>query len=334
MSLLIGPGGSIIKSLVAKTDGRVNIRVCDDRNNMRDIDNGPPFVLLEGDRVSVEKAELLIDEILQIPEREGTNAEDLRPMAEVGVPNANIINENVDETHGMEDVVTRKIVIPVEHYRKRTYMGLLIGPGGSKNKELVAKAGGKVRMRVFDEIFDNNQPPFVELKGERWSVDKAEMLVNDLFKIPENEIWRKIVIPVERNPEYDYIGLILGPGASRIQELQTEAGGHVRILVRGKGIKGIFRNDDEPLHVLLEGEPSCVFKAEALINELLQIPERERVDPVKSDMHGGFQNANSDAGSQNPVDSVQEPDMKHRADIVSRKVAIPLEYCVGRRYVD
>lgn len=332
VSMLIGPGGSIIKSLVAKTDGRVNIRVCDDRNNM---ENGPPFVLLEGDRVSVDKAESLIDDILQLPERGGADTEDLRPMAEVGIPNPNTMSENLDERHSMEEVITRKIVIPVEHYRKRTYMGLLIGPGGSKNKELVAKAGGKVRMRVFDEIFDNNQPPFVELKGERWSVDKAEMLVNELFKVPENEVWRKIVIPVERNPEYDYIGLILGPGASRIQELQTEAGGKVRILVRGKGIKGIFRNDDEPLHVLLEGEPSCVHKAESLINDLLQIPERERADAVKPEMHESFHNVNNETGAQYPVDSVQmEPDMKYRADIVSCKVAIPSELCVGRRYVD
>jgi len=89
----------------------------------------------------------------------------------------------------------------------------------------------------------------------------------------EDRVSRKIMIPVERNPGYNYVGLLIGPGGSKQKALQAEAGGRVKIQVRGKGANN-GNPLDEPLHVLLEGEAQCVDRAETLINDLLQNPDK------------------------------------------------------------
>lgn len=106
---------------------------------------------------------------------------------------------------------------------------------------------------------------------------------------------RKVWIPVEKNPGYNFVGLLIGPGGSKQKALQQEAGGRVKIQVRGKGSSSSSTTDggqEEPLHVFLEGEKACVDKAESLINELLN-------DTEKADAEKGRQLA--EIASQNPT---------------------------------
>lgn len=51
------------------------------------------------------------------------------------------------------------------------------------------------------------------------------------------ECTKKIVIPQEQNPGYNYVGLLIGPGGSKQRELVAESGGGVKISIRGKGSK-------------------------------------------------------------------------------------------------
>eukprot|EP00566_Odontella_aurita_P036847 CAMPEP_0113557044 /NCGR_PEP_ID=MMETSP0015_2-20120614/17578_1 /TAXON_ID=2838 /ORGANISM="Odontella" /LENGTH=169 /DNA_ID=CAMNT_0000458437 /DNA_START=138 /DNA_END=644 /DNA_ORIENTATION=- /assembly_acc=CAM_ASM_000160 len=43
----------------------------------------------------------------------------------------------------------------------------------------------------------------------------------------------KIPIPVEKNPGYNYVGLLIGPGGRKQRELVEKAGGRVKISIRG-----------------------------------------------------------------------------------------------------
>jgi len=87
------------------------------------------------------------------------------------------------------------------------------------------------------------------------------------------DVSRKVWIPVEKNPGYNYIGLLIGPGGSKQRELIEQSGGNVKISIRGRGSSSnnhiLPGQPEEPLHCLLEGNIENVEKAEKLVSELL-----------------------------------------------------------------
>lgn len=121
-------------------------------------------------------------------------------------------------------------------------------------------------------------------KRKRWgdSSDAVDDALNQAMKRPAtSEVSQKIHIPVEEHPGYNFIGLLIGPGGSKQRELVEQAGGNVRISIRGKGSSSSNMNPgqpDEPLHVLLEGAASNVEIAEQLIRELLENPEKAQAE--------------------------------------------------------
>ena len=105
-----------------------------------------------------------------------------------------------------------------------------------------------------------------------------------------NKIW----IPSDKNPGYNYVGLLIGPGGSKQRELVAQSGGQVKISIRGKGssqkMDSVPGMPDEPLHVLLEGSQECVDKAEVLVRELLENTEaadKEKARQLGSLNEGG-----------------------------------------------
>uniref|UniRef100_A0A6V2EA13 K Homology domain-containing protein n=1 Tax=Ditylum brightwellii TaxID=49249 RepID=A0A6V2EA13_9STRA len=83
---------------------------------------------------------------------------------------------------------------------------------------------------------------------------------------------KKIWIPSDKNPGYNYVGLLIGPGGSKQRELVEKSGGNVKISIRGRGSNStpsVPGAPEEPLHVLLEGDAECVSQADRLITELL-----------------------------------------------------------------
>ena len=95
---------------------------------------------------------------------------------------------------------------------------------------------------------------------------------------------KKVYIPVDKNPGYNYIGLLIGPGGSKQRELVNEAGGNVKISIRGRGSSSSNNNNEipgkpeEPLHVLIEGNAENVDKAETLVSELLNDSEKAQAE--------------------------------------------------------
>jgi far upstream element-binding protein len=95
---------------------------------------------------------------------------------------------------------------------------------------------------------------------------------------------KKLMIPVDRYPGYNFIGLLIGPGGSKQRELVELAGGNVKISIRGKGSSSSNANphqSEEPLHALLEGVSENVDRAEALIVPLLNDPAKAQAEKDK-----------------------------------------------------
>eukprot|EP00591_Stephanopyxis_turris_P007536 CAMPEP_0195512456 /NCGR_PEP_ID=MMETSP0794_2-20130614/4406_1 /TAXON_ID=515487 /ORGANISM="Stephanopyxis turris, Strain CCMP 815" /LENGTH=462 /DNA_ID=CAMNT_0040640245 /DNA_START=94 /DNA_END=1479 /DNA_ORIENTATION=+ len=112
-------------------------------------------------------------------------------------------------------------------------------------------------------------------------------LGGDDHKRLRSEAVKKVWIP-NSNPGYNYVGLLIGPGGSKQKALQQEAGGRVKIAIRGKGSNGTHNSNltaeqramEEPLHVLLEGDADCVDKAERLVRELIE--DSDKADAEKN----------------------------------------------------
>ena len=82
---------------------------------------------------------------------------------------------------------------------------------------------------------------------------------------------KKIRIPIEEHPHYNFIGLIIGPRGRKQKELEAKTG--CRISIRGRGSLKKEGSDDEPLHVVITGDDQqSVDAATELIEQLLVVP--------------------------------------------------------------
>jgi splicing factor 1 len=97
-----------------------------------------------------------------------------------------------------------------------------------------------------------------------------------------NKKMRKIMIPADKYPEYNFIGLIIGPRGNTQKRMERETG--AKISIRGKGSikEGKGKRDaksepdaNEPLHVLLTADTEAQLeKATKMITDLL-VPVEE-----------------------------------------------------------
>jgi len=118
-----------------------------------------------------------------------------------------------------------------------------------------------------------------KLTKERDDILTRILQLNPEFKPPADwkrpKIEKKIYVPVDEYPDYNFFGLIIGPGGTTIKRLQKETS--TRIAIRGKGsfVEGKANripqmDDNEPMHVLITGSTDeDVEKASKLVQELL-----------------------------------------------------------------
>jgi len=97
---------------------------------------------------------------------------------------------------------------------------------------------------------------------------------------------KKIFIPVDKHPEYNFIGLIIGPRGITQKQMEKETG--AKIAIRGKGsVKdGKGRDikqtgEDEELHVLVTADTEDQLKAAQIQIEKLLIPIEEGKNEIK-----------------------------------------------------
>jgi len=116
-----------------------------------------------------------------------------------------------------------------------------------------------------------------KLNEERGKLVEIAQLIWPLFRPPPDfqasalKKQRIIYIPVEKYPDYNFIGLIIGPRGNTQKMMEKETG--AKISIRGKGsMKDGKKNpfDDEPLQVLIQGDNDVqIERASKLVHSLL-----------------------------------------------------------------
>mmetsp|Transcript_53930 Transcript_53930/g.110325 ORF Transcript_53930/g.110325 Transcript_53930/m.110325 type:complete len:641 (+) Transcript_53930:129-2051(+) len=96
---------------------------------------------------------------------------------------------------------------------------------------------------------------------------------------------KKIRIPIEEHPQYNFIGLIIGPRGKTQKELEAKTGCKIAIRGRGsvkEGARGrrdgkVMESDDEPLHVVITGDDQrSVDAATDMIEQMLVVIDDEK----------------------------------------------------------
>ena len=108
------------------------------------------------------------------------------------------------------------------------------------------------------------------LRAREKLTDKRNRCIEEIIKLdPEykppadykpRKFWRKVYIPINEYPGYNFIGLIIGPRGNTQKRMQKET--NCKIAIRGKGSvkEGASKDpkydygEDEELHVLVTGE--------------------------------------------------------------------------------
>jgi len=128
-----------------------------------------------------------------------------------------------------------------------------------------------------------------KLALERQKMVEMAMAMSPAFKPPADYIpfstkkTKKIFIPIQKYPEYNFIGLIIGPRGNTQKKMEKETG--CKIVIRGKGsVKEGNRGrkdgkpnpgEDDELHVLITADTeSQLEKAGRMITDLL-VPKEE-----------------------------------------------------------
>jgi hypothetical protein len=110
---------------------------------------------------------------------------------------------------------------------------------------------------------------------------------------PVVTLTKKITIPVDRAPLFNYVGRILGPRGSTVKQLEAQTG--CKILVRGgearKTVTGVRKSggedgSDEPLHVILsvqdvESQARSKINAASVRIQNLLTPPPDGMDELK-----------------------------------------------------
>eukprot|EP00934_Nitzschia_sp_Nitz4_P000222 Nitzschia sp. Nitz4//scaffold174_size87051//527//2499//NITZ4_005096-RA/size87051-augustus-gene-0.49-mRNA-1//1//CDS//3329538833//222//frame0 len=128
---------------------------------------------------------------------------------------------------------------------------------------------------------------------QRFSTERQEVLdklmnlnpatrTSALFKRKRT---RKVRIPIEEHPTYNFIGLIIGPRGKTQKELEAKTGCKIAIRGRGsvkEGARGrrdgkVMESDDEPLHVVITGDDQrSVDAATDMVEQMLVVIDDEK----------------------------------------------------------
>lgn len=131
-----------------------------------------------------------------------------------------------------------------------------------------------------------------EMQKERHSLIQFAHKMSQSFRPPRdyqpNMIRReaKLYVPTDKYPDYNFIGLILGPRGITQKQMERESG--AKVAIRGKGsVKdgrgrlGANYNEEEPLHVLITADnDESLRKAEEMVKKLL-VPVEENKNEHK-----------------------------------------------------
>lgn len=130
---------------------------------------------------------------------------------------------------------------------------------------------------------------------ERYSAERQDILekimnLNPSTTSRQNPILvrkrtKKIHIPIEKHPTYNFIGLLIGPRGKTQKELEAKTGCKIAIRGRGsvkEGARGrrdgkVMEGDNEPLHVVITGDDQRSLDAASdMIEQMLVVIDDEK----------------------------------------------------------
>lgn len=118
------------------------------------------------------------------------------------------------------------------------------------------------------------------LSGERQSILQQLLSLTGASGMIKTKKTVKVPIPVEEYPNYNFIGLIIGPRGKTQKELEGKTG--CKIAIRGKGsvkqgARKLSNDTEEPLHVVISGDdPKAVDAAKVMIEDMLVVLDDEK----------------------------------------------------------
>jgi splicing factor 1 len=125
-----------------------------------------------------------------------------------------------------------------------------------------------------------------KLNRERGELIKKAILCNPGFRPPsdfkpmQTKKYKKIYIPYKQYPDYNFIGLIIGPRGLTQKQMEKETGAKIAIrgkgsVKEGKGKPSQNPGDDDELHVLISADTDEQLNAAAKMIQKLLIPVEE-----------------------------------------------------------
>jgi splicing factor 1 len=155
--------------------------------------------------------------------------------------------------------------VDVEHYRQRS-------PSPTPMYDAQGKRSNTRDLRAKQNLIN-----------ERHDLIEKAIKVNPQFKPPSDyrtsstKRSKKIYIPIKLYPDYNFIGLIIGPRGMTQKQMEKETG--AKIAIRGRGAvkegKGHQPGEDEDLHCLITGDTKAQIVAATKMVKKLLVPVDE-----------------------------------------------------------
>jgi splicing factor 1 len=173
----------------------------------------------------------------------------------------------------LEKEAARVDKLPIGHRDRSPSPPPVYGPDGKRKNTRAVRWREKYTMMRQDTL-----EKILKLSNGSAAVAVAPSLFN-------RKRSKKVYIPLEQHPNYNFIGLIIGPRGKTQKEMEGKTG--CKIAIRGKGsVKEGARGrrdgkplegEDEPLHVLITGESQeSVDTAANMIEDMLIVIDDDK----------------------------------------------------------
>eukprot|EP01138_Halocafeteria_seosinensis_P015603 gb/GECG01015924.1/.p1 GENE.gb/GECG01015924.1/~~gb/GECG01015924.1/.p1 ORF type:complete len:907 (+),score=154.39 gb/GECG01015924.1/:1-2721(+) len=148
-------------------------------------------------------------------------------------------------------------------------------PSPAPQYDSMGRRTNKLEQRMKEQFMDRKS----ELTRELVGLNPAMKSLYDQGLLGKKEkVTRKIYIPVDEYPEYNFMGIIIGPRGQTQKKLETESNCKISVRGRGANKEGKLQpqeGSDDDLHVWIQGDNEEDVEACATLIERLLEPRDE-----------------------------------------------------------
>ncbi|XP_008806841.1 splicing factor-like protein 1 [Phoenix dactylifera] len=271
-----------------------------EKRQKQDHDSKPEFYASPSGTDPQDKPSNLIDEVISSKEQENSGSSgkkrprrwDTKSEADGAAFDGGVMATKKRKKRWVIDDSQLKMLGPLKlpDFVNWPLTETLIDPEIQKLNAQLLEINQKLKAR---ELVDD-QKLITKLIEKRQKIISELIQRNPTFKPPMDykpaKLYRKLYIPVEEYPGYNFLGLIIGPRGHTQKRMEKETG--ARILVRGKGsAKGrkvqqhtdakYDPSENEDLHVYIEADTQQSLDAAVQLVEKLLVPVEEEMNEHK-----------------------------------------------------